>query len=71
MDSQINKLTKAYGSPVLIFKDKGSGLNENRKGLLKSLDEAKNGSFNRLAIVAKDRLTREKSLSRRSSCRTL
>lgn len=58
IDSQINKLTKAYGKTNLIYTDKASGLNENRKGLKRLIRDAKKGKYNTLAITAKDRLTR-------------
>ena len=58
LESQIQKLTEAYGDPITVFSDKGSGLNENRKGLWRLISSAEKGEFTVLAITAKDRLTR-------------
>lgn len=58
LDSQADLLTKAYGLPVRIYSDKGSGLNENRKGLKRLLDDASNHKFTQLVITQQDRLTR-------------
>lgn len=58
IDSQIKKLTQAYGDTDMIYTDKASGLNENRKGLKRLIRDAKRGKYNTLAITAKDRLTR-------------
>lgn len=58
LDTQKQLLEAAFGKPFKVFKDKGSGLNENRKGLNSLLESAKNNDFNVLCIVAKDRLTR-------------
>lgn len=59
LESQYEKLVKAYGEPDYKYKDFSSGLNENRKGLnklikdLEKLDGAKT-----IYITNKDRLTR-------------
>lgn len=58
IESQRSKLETLYGSPKIVYKDAGSGLNENRSGLKRLLKDAKNGDFNTLAITAEDRLTR-------------
>lgn len=58
LETQIEMLTNAYGTPTRIFKDTASGLNENRKGLNALLEAAKDGEFNTVCITAKDRLTR-------------
>lgn len=58
IDNQIRKLKTAYGETGLIYTDKASGLNENRKGLKRLIRDAKKGKYNTLAITAKDRLTR-------------
>ena len=41
-----------------IYKDVGSGLNMNRKGLWKMIQDAKRGRFSTIYINCKDRLTR-------------
>lgn len=58
LNRQKTLLTKAYGEPEYTYQDKASGLNENRKGLLKMIRDAKNRKFDTIAITAKDRLTR-------------
>jgi putative resolvase len=52
------KLEEAYGPALFQFKDGASGLNENRPGLWRLLESAKQGEYNTLAITAKDRLSR-------------
>lgn len=58
LDSQSRLLTEKYGEPVRIFSDKGSGLNDKRRGLAQLLAQAKKGAFNVLCITQQDRLTR-------------
>lgn len=58
LKAQTQFLTQKYGEPVRVFKDKASGLNEKRPGLISLLDNAKKGKFNTLVITQKDRLTR-------------
>ena len=58
INNQIEELSNKYGKPVHVYRDSGSGLNENRKGLLKLLHDAKQKKFNVLCICHKDRLTR-------------
>lgn len=58
LDSQLSLLTEVYGQPLKIFKDKASGLNENRKGLKSLIEHAKKGEVTRVCVTAKDRLTR-------------
>lgn len=58
LETQQQLLTAAFGAPAKVFKDKASGLNENRKGLNSMIESAKRGEFNVLCIAAKDRLTR-------------
>lgn len=55
---QEETLTKAYGIPQKVWKDKASGLNEKRRGLKSMLKSAKKGDFDTLCITAKERLTR-------------
>lgn len=43
---------------LLVKTDVGSGLNDNRKGLLSLIDLIQEGKVNRLYILSKDRLTR-------------
>lgn len=58
IDAQINDLTKTYGEPVKIYKDSGSGLNENRIGLQKLLRDASKNKFTQICITYEDRLAR-------------
>lgn len=58
LDNQIKMLENEYGQPDKVYKDLGSGLNENRKGLKQLLNDAKNEEFNIVCVIAKDRLTR-------------
>jgi len=58
LKNQEQVLLKEYGEPLQVYKDKGSGLNENRKQLQKLLNDAKNKQFNKVCITQKDRLTR-------------
>lgn len=58
IQSQIDELTEKYGKPDYIYKDSGSGLNENRPGLQKLLKDAGKQKFNKLYITYEDRLAR-------------
>ena len=58
IDNQIEELSNKYGKPAYVYRDSGSGLNENRKGLLKLLNDAKQKKFNFLCVCHEDRLTR-------------
>lgn len=58
MRNQEERLEKAYGAPSKVYRDRASGLNENRKGLARLLDDAEEGRFDRVAVTAKDRLSR-------------
>lgn len=58
MLTQEELLKSEFGEPLKIYSDKASGLNENRKGLEKMMNDAKQGKFNVLCITNKDRLTR-------------
>jgi predicted site-specific integrase-resolvase len=62
LDNQINTILAytATRNPVNIhiYKDVGSGLNDNRKELLKLLNDIQQNKINRLFITYKDRLTR-------------
>lgn len=58
INRQKQKLIQAYGTPDKTYQDKASGLNENRKGLTRLLNDARAGKINTIAITAKDRLTR-------------
>ena len=55
---QERQLKEIYGEPVKIYKDTASGLNENRKGLQRLLEDAQNGTINKIVITQQDRLTR-------------
>ena len=56
--NQQDRLAEHYGQAAHVIKDKGSGLNEKRKGLQKLLNLAKDGEITDIAITSKDRLTR-------------
>lgn len=58
LDNQIKLLTNTYGTNAIIIKDKGSGLNEKRKGLNKLLNLTKTEQITDIAITTQDRLTR-------------
>lgn len=58
MENQKNSLKEFYGDPVNIYKDKSSGLNDNRKGLASLMNDAKKGEFNTICITQKDRMAR-------------
>jgi predicted site-specific integrase-resolvase len=57
LERQIELLSKTYPNHTLIS-DIGSGMNMNRKGLRKIIDEAIKGNVNEVVIVYKDRLCR-------------
>lgn len=58
LNSQIETLTQAFGEPARVYSDKGSGLNENRRGLNQLLDHAAKGGIAKVCVTQKDRLTR-------------
>lgn len=58
MNTQVERLTVAYGEPVRVYRDRASGLNERRRGLNRLLDDAENRLFDRVAVTARDRLSR-------------
>ena len=58
LKNQLELLKQEYGEPQYPIQDRGSGLNENRKGLNRILDMAKAGQITDLAITTQDRLTR-------------
>ena len=58
LQNQYKELKTHYGTPIKSYSDVASGLNENRKGLKKLLNDAKNNKYDILCITAKDRLTR-------------
>ena len=58
IQAQLDELTQAYGTPTYMYKDKASGLNENRKGLNKLLDDAASGKIKTVYVTHRDRLTR-------------
>ena len=58
IQSQLNKLEQTYGTEHLTYTDKGSGLNENRKGLQKLINDAQHYKISTIYITDKDRLTR-------------
>lgn len=58
MESQVSHLTEVYGHPTKVYRDKGSGLNENRRGLASMMRDAKAGRFDVVCISNEDRLSR-------------
>lgn len=59
IETQYEKLAKAYGEPDCKYKDFSSGLNENRKGLNKLIkDLEKLDGTKTIYVTNKDRLTR-------------
>lgn len=58
LETQENLLTEKFGTPYKVYKDKSSGLNENRKGLNQLIRDAKKKHFTTIAITDKDRITR-------------
>lgn len=58
MNTQVERLTVAYGEPVRVYRDRASGLSERRRGLNRLLDDAENRLFDRMAVTARDRLSR-------------
>lgn len=58
MNTQVERLTVAYGEPVRVYRDRASGLSERRRGLNRLLDDAENRLFDRVAVTARGRLSR-------------
>lgn len=58
LDTQKETLTQEYGTPLKIYQDKSSGLNDNRPGLNSLIKNAQNKEFTTICITNKDRLTR-------------
>lgn len=60
MDTQIEKLTQEYGTPHKIYRDKASGLKDNRSGLNSLFSDITSGKHDigTVAITNKNRLTR-------------
>lgn len=58
MNAQLSELESKYGTPTRFYKDRSSGLNDNRPGLWKMIKDAEAGKFNVLCITHQDRLTR-------------
>lgn len=58
LNNQLKELTQAYGPTKHIYKDKASGLNENRKGLKKLINDIEKGKIKHVKITYPDRLTR-------------
>jgi putative resolvase len=58
IDTQIQHLTSEYGAPQRIYKDKNSGLAENRPGLKAMLRGARKHKYTIIYITQKDRLAR-------------
>lgn len=58
IQSQLDQLEQAHGKSQYIYVDKSSGLNANRKGLTRLLDDARDGKITHVAITQKDRIAR-------------
>lgn len=58
INNQITLLENAYGTPQRVYKDKASGLNEKRQGLLSLINNTRKGNIDNIVITQKDRLTR-------------
>lgn len=58
LKTQEKLLAEKFGKPVKIFKDKASGLRDDRKGLNSLIAAIQKGEINIVAITNKDRLTR-------------
>ena len=58
LENQRIELENAYGAPDKLYKDKASGLSENRKGLQRLIRDAENGKIRHVKITYPDRLTR-------------
>ena len=59
LQNQYDELEKEYGSPDAYFKDTGSGLNENRKGLKQLLSYIQQSDTHVIVYITnKDRLSR-------------
>lgn len=58
INNQYDKLEKYYGEPDYKVSDKASGLNENRKGLKRLIELARNREITDIAITREDRLAR-------------
>ena len=58
LQHQEELLKTAYPEPRKVIKDRASGLNENRKGLLKLMSLAQQRKLTDIAITTQDRLTR-------------
>lgn len=57
-EGQLISLTEAYGEPAKVYRDSGSGLNENRVNLQRLLRDAGKGKFTRVCVTYEDRLAR-------------
>ena len=57
-ENQENLLRGNYPEPIKIYKDSASGLNEQRKSLLKLIEDTQSGKITDIAVTTKDRLTR-------------
>lgn len=58
MDAQVQELTEAFGQPSRVYRDAGSGLNENRKCLWRLINDAERGGFSKVCVTHEDRLSR-------------
>jgi putative resolvase len=58
LENQFQELSNAFGEAAFLIKDSASGLNENRKGLKKLINLAKNEKITDIGITYSDRLTR-------------
>jgi putative resolvase len=58
LEAQKEELLKAYGEPLKVYSDSGSGLNENRVNLQRLLKDASRKKFNQVCVTYEDRLAR-------------
>lgn len=58
LEAQLDRLTRAYGEPAIVYRDRASGLSENRRGLQRLMRDAREGRVGRVCVTARERLTR-------------
>lgn len=58
LENQVILLTKKYGKPVAVYRDKGSGIADNRHNLNRALAAAKRGEFGMIVATHPDRFAR-------------
>lgn len=58
LDDQYRLLEEQFGVPDEIYRDKASGMDENREGLQELIQQVQHGNISTVYITRKDRLTR-------------